>query len=174
MQHVNWTKHGKPEIEQTARVRSNISTKKLQTFHHRLIHVNLYDLIKLHIFLFLEKGDLLFWLQMPGWWREPLCDCLNTSLLLVQTSAPDQVLLAKSKGNSGEEKHATIMYTWISSLKWLICNKRLIYDDLRGLEKKTNKKLLVKLYHTKFNDCQQKDYMLLWARKDLMTFHPLT
>lgn len=28
-------------------------------------------------------------------------------------------------------------------------------------KKKNNKKLPVKLYHTKFNDCQQKDYQNL-------------
>lgn len=62
-------------------------------------------------------------------------------------------MLVKSKGNFGEEKYVIIMYIWILSFKWFICNKCLIYDDLRGLKKKINKKLLVKLYYIKFNDC---------------------
>lgn len=45
-------------------------------------------------------------------------------------------MLVKSKGNFGEEKYVIIMYIWILSFKWFICNKRLIYDDLRGLKKK--------------------------------------
>lgn len=45
-------------------------------------------------------------------------------------------MLVKSKGNFGEEKYVIIMYIWILSFKWFICNKCLIYDDLRGLKKK--------------------------------------